>query len=102
MPLRILISLLLTCFYGTVPKDSTKLKAIEAPVFGYYGGNDNRVNATLKGTKTNMEKYGKTYEPEIYEGAGHAFMRRGAEADSDVANKKAHDEAWEHLLKNLN
>ncbi|MGB3776214.1 MAG: dienelactone hydrolase family protein [Leeuwenhoekiella sp.] len=88
-------------FYGTAPEALEKLKTINAPVYGYYGGEDNRVNATIDTITSVMKTYGKTYEPEIYEGAGHAFMRRGAESNSDSANKNAHDEAWERLLTKL-
>ncbi|HEA29238.1 MAG TPA: dienelactone hydrolase family protein [Leeuwenhoekiella sp.] len=88
-------------FYGTAPDNDQLLEQIGAPVYGYYGGEDNRVNATIEQTKELMSQYGKTYEPVIYDGAGHAFMRRGAEATSDAANKKAHDEAWERLLQKL-
>ncbi|MCM5663156.1 dienelactone hydrolase family protein [Galbibacter mesophilus] len=88
-------------FYGTAPKDTSILEKISSPVYGFYGGNDNRVNATIPETKAAMEKYGKTYKTEIYEGAGHAFMRSGAQEDADPANKKAHDKAWEKLLKLL-
>ncbi|QLE00149.1 dienelactone hydrolase family protein [Galbibacter sp. BG1] len=88
-------------FYGTAPEDKTMLKKITAPVYGFYGGNDNRVNATIPATKEAMEKFNKVYETEIYDGAGHAFMRSGAAPDADSANKVAHDKAWERLLKLL-
>ncbi|MCX2679249.1 dienelactone hydrolase family protein [Galbibacter sp. EGI 63066] len=89
-------------FYGTAPKDKSVLEQIKCPVYGFYGGNDNRVNSTIPDTEKAMEKYDKKYEHVIYDGAGHAFMRRGAESDADEANKTAHDKAWESLLKLLN
>lgn len=88
-------------FYGTAPDDALKLKSITVPIYGYYGGNDNRVNATIPRTDSIMQAAGLTYEYEIYDGAGHAFMRRGAEPDSDQANKEAHDKAWQLLLDKL-
>lgn len=88
-------------FYGTAPKDSTVYKNIKAPVFGFYGGNDNRVNSTIPDTEKYMKDNDKLYEHVIYEGAGHAFMRRGAQANSDKANKDAHDAAWKLLLEKL-
>lgn len=88
-------------FYGTAPRDSTVFANIKAPVYGFYGGNDNRVNSTIEDTKRYMDKEGKSYEYTIYEGAGHAFMRRGAQADGSPENKKAHDEAWIRLLEIL-
>lgn len=88
-------------FYGTAPKAAEVFSNIETPVYGFYGGNDNRVNATIKATDSLMKINNKVYEYEIYEGAGHAFMRRGAQEDTDSANKNAHDKAWERLLNLL-
>lgn len=88
-------------FYGTAPENSEALKQINAPVFGYYGGDDNRVNSTIEETRTHMIEYGKTYESVIYDGAGHAFMRRGEEADSNTANEVAYNKAWARLRAKL-
>ncbi len=88
-------------FYGTAPDDAEALAKIEAPVYGYYGGDDARVNATIDQTKEYMRAANNTYEPVIYEGAGHAFMRSGHQPDGGEANKKAHDAAWERLLNLL-
>ena len=88
-------------FYGTAPKDSSKISQINAPVYGYYGGNDNRVNSTIERTENLMRDTGKTYKYEIYENAGHAFMRSGHQLNAEEANKKAHDQAWKRLLQLL-
>ena len=51
-----------------------------------------------------MKKAGKTYEPVVYEGAGHGFMRAGEAPDANEANKKAREEAWKRwtsVLKKL-
>ena len=88
-------------FYGTAPKDATEISQINAPVYGYYGGNDNRVNSTIEQTEEFMNQAGNTYKYEIYENAGHAFMRSGHQTDGTEANKKAHDQAWKRLLKLL-
>ncbi len=88
-------------FYGTAPEDPDLINKIEIPVFGYYGGDDNRVNSTLEKTEQLMEEAGNKFEYEIYEGAGHAFMRSGHQADAKEANKEAHDKAWERLKKLL-
>jgi len=85
-------------FYGTGPQDAAGVAGIEAPVYGFYGGDDARVNATIDKTAELMKAAGKTYEPVIYEGAGHAFMRLGELPDATPANKKAHDEAWARWL----
>lgn len=85
-------------FYGTGPSTDEGVTGIEAPVHGFYGGDDARVNATIEATMALMDKQGKKFEPVIYPGAGHAFMRLGEEANPTEANRKARDEAWERLL----
>jgi carboxymethylenebutenolidase len=81
-------------FYGGGPQDAAGVAGIEAPVYGFYGGDDARVNATIPKTQELMDAAGKKFEPVIYEGAGHAFMRLGELPDATPANRKAHDAAW--------
>ena len=80
-------------FYGP-PPDKDSMKNIIAPVYGFYGGNDARIDATIPQTKQDMAAAGKTYDPVTYEGAGHGFMRAGEAPDAKDADKKARDEAW--------
>jgi len=88
-------------FYGTPPREEEALKRIQAPVYGFYGGDDARVTSTVENTRQRMEAAGKTYEPVVYEGAGHGFMRAGEEPDASEANRKAHEAGWERWLKLL-
>ena len=112
-------------FYGSAPTkedrtiDKAALERIQAPVYGFYAGNDVRINATLPATTEAMKELKRSYDPVIYEGAGHGFMRAGdapepkvpaakgdKEADDKAtadyqkaltaykANKRARDEAW--------
>lgn len=80
--------------YGTGPATDAEVARINCPVYGFYGGNDARVTATVEKTKGMMKQAGKTYEPTVYEGAGHGFMRAGEQPDASEPNKKAHDGAW--------
>ena len=91
-------------FYGGGPESKEAIAKIQCPVYGFYGGSDARVNATIPKSQELMKEAGRTYEPVIYAGAGHGFMRAGedptasdatpeAKAMKD-ANKKARDEAW--------
>jgi carboxymethylenebutenolidase len=51
-----------------------------------------------------MKAAGKTFEPVIYEGAGHGFMRSGEAPDGPPADREARTKAWERwreLLKKL-
>jgi carboxymethylenebutenolidase len=88
-------------FYGPPPaKDA--MARISAPVYGFYAGNDARISATIPDTSEQMKAAGKTYEPVVYDGAGHGFMRAGEAPDASDANRKARDEAWirwKRLLK---
>src|SRR5437762_2761938 len=80
-------------FYGPPPaKDA--MSRIKAPVYGFYGGNDARIDATIPDAIANMKAAGKTDEPVTYEGAGHGFMRAGEAPDASDANKKARTDAW--------
>ena len=74
---------------------------IACPVYGFYGGNDARVNATIPQSAALMKHAGKTYEPETYDGAGHGFLRVGEAPDAIEANKTAREEAWKRLKELL-
>ena len=80
-------------FYGG-PPEKEAMARIKAPVYGFYAGNDARIDATIPDTVTAMKTAGKTYEPVTYEGAGHGFMRAGEAPDASDANKKARADAW--------
>lgn len=88
-------------FYGTAPKDKSTFSKISTPIYGFYGANDNRVNASIPATEEAMEQNQKTYLPVIYQGAGHAYMRQGATQSASDEEKQAHDDSWERLLKIL-
>jgi len=81
-------------FYGTGPESEDAIARITCPVYGFYGENDNRVDATIPKSTELMKKAGKTYDPVIYSGAGHGFMRAGEAPDANPANKKAREDAW--------
>lgn len=81
-------------FYGG-PPTAEEMKKIKAPVYGFYGENDQRINATIPDTEKQMKEAGKIFEPVIYEGAGHGFMRAGQAPEASEANKKG----WQDGLK---
>ncbi len=78
-------------YYGTSP-EAAGLARVQAPVLGLYGGDDARVVATVGPAEAEMKKLGKVYEPHVYEGAGHGFLR--AQDDRGGANLKATQSAW--------
>ncbi len=88
-------------FYGTGPTDPVRVAHIKCPVYGFYGGNDNRVNATIPTSERLMKAAGKTYKPVVYDGAGHGFMRSGEQPGAEAANKKGRDAGWKRLLEIL-
>lgn len=92
-------------FYGTGPDSKEAIAKVNCPVYGFYGGNDARVDATIPKSRDLMKEAGKTYDPVTYEGAGHGFMRAGEDpGDTNSANKKGRDEAWvrwKSLLKRI-
>jgi carboxymethylenebutenolidase len=91
-------------FYGPTPDEASGVATIPCPVYGFYAENDERVNATIPKAKELMKTAGKRYEPVIYNGATHGFMREGEMPNANEANKKARDDAWARwkmLLKQL-
>ncbi|MDQ2869857.1 MAG: dienelactone hydrolase family protein [Acidobacteriota bacterium] len=78
-------------YYGASPEPAQMAKT-GAPVVGFYGGDDARITATIPATEAEMKKNGKSYEPHVYDGAGHGFLR--AQQDRDGANSKATADAW--------
>lgn len=113
-------------FYGNAPSSAEEIGRINCPVYGFYGGNDARINAAIPKTEELMKAAGKTYEPIIYESGRHGFMRAGeapppekpaakgeAEADQKAAanyerdqashagNKQARDAAWPRVKQIL-
>ncbi len=87
-------------FYGPPPPDAA-LAAIHAPVYGFYAGNDARISSTVPAATAAMKTAGKQYEPVVYDGAGHGFMRAGEAPDATPENRKARDEAFARLLEKL-
>jgi len=80
-------------FYGP-PPPTADLKSIACPVYGFYGESDNRITSTVDGTKSAMKDAGKTYQPTVFDGAGHGFMRMGEDPGGSAANKAAREKSW--------
>lgn len=85
-------------YYGTSP-DPEALRTIRAPVFGHYGGDDARVNATVGPAAVRMKELGKTFLAHTYPGAGHGFLR--AQDGRDGANLAAAEKAWPATIEYL-
>ena len=87
-------------FYGRAVSTEDVPK-ISAPVYGFYGESDNRINATIDATKSAADAANVTYEPVIYEDVGHAFLRRGMAEDANDAQKAATKSAWDRWVSLL-
>lgn len=85
-------------YYGTSP-EAGELATLNAPVLGLYGGDDARVDATIEPASLEIKKLGKSFEYELFEGAGHGFLR--AQSDRNGANLKATERAWPRMLEFL-
>jgi len=96
-------------YYGQAPTDappaargaaptpyevSERVANVKAPIIGFYGGlaQDARIGTTVAPTEAKMKALGKTYEPHIFDGAAHGFLR--AQTGNDGANMKATEQAW--------
>ena len=88
-------------FYGSGPEAAGDIARIQCPVYGFYGGNDARVNATIPKSEELMKQAGTKYEPVTYDGAGHGFMRAGEAPDASEANKRAREAAWKRCKEIL-
>lgn len=82
-------------YYGSSP-EAAALDSVRAPVLGLYGSEDARVNATIERAATALSAAGRTFEQEIYPGAGHGFLRQ--QSGQDGANLTASRAAWQRTV----
>jgi carboxymethylenebutenolidase len=80
-------------YYGPMP-DSLDYSKAKTPILGLYGGNDNRVNSGIDKAKAELAKRQVTYDPHIFDGAGHGFLRQQSGSAQAPGNMKAAEEAW--------
>ena len=77
-------------FYGPIP-DLAAVPGIQAPVLAVYGETDQRITSMLPAIREAMERHGKTFEPLVLAGAGHAFHN---DTNPDRYHAEAAREAW--------
>jgi carboxymethylenebutenolidase len=89
-------------YYGTPPSNDA-LTNVACPILGLYGQDDARVTSTVEATTKAMAELKKSYEPHVFDNAGHGFLRQ--QSGKDGANLKASQQAWPEtvafLKKNL-
>lgn len=83
-------------YYGPMPTDPAAYAKAKTPILGLYGGNDNRVDANIPVAEAQLKKLGVSYQPNVFDGAGHGFLRN--QAGQDGGNFKATEQAWPKTL----
>ena len=83
-------------FYGSSPEETADYRRIRAPVLGLYGGDDERVNVTIPIAAREMARNGKHFETEVFDGAGHGFLR--IQEERGGANREASEHAWRRAV----
>jgi len=99
---------------GHIAAQPDVLARIKAPILGLYGEDDARVNTTIDPAVTEMKRLGKSYQHEIYPGAGHAFLENQRRSDvwtemgarswanrEEGANLAATSKAWPRTVQFL-
>jgi len=81
-------------FYGSAPA-AEKVAELRCPVIGFYGASDARINEGISGFSSAAEKHGKSYEPLVLPGAGHAFFNDTRPSYHAGAAR----ESWARLLE---
>ena len=78
-------------YYGGV-RSADQLGTPRAPIFAMYGGDDQRVDATIPLVDSLARVRGFTFERRVFPGAGHGFLRQ--QDGRDGKNLAASREAW--------
>lgn len=78
-------------YYGTSPATAS-LSNVHVPVLGLYAGDDARVDATIPAADSAMRALGRPFEPHVFAGAGHGFLRQ--QDGKNGANLAATRQAW--------
>jgi len=83
-------------YYGVSPSREA-LSNVRAPVLGLYGDNDARVNATIAPADSALHALGRTYQHQVFPGAGHGFLRQ--QDGQNGANLEASRAAWPRTVQ---
>jgi len=82
-------------YYGRLVTDPEELKAVQAPVLGIFGSEDQGIPVeTVREFEKAMKELGKDVRVHVYEGADHAF----ANPSGTRYNAEAAEDAWAKTL----
>ncbi|MGI9265454.1 MAG: dienelactone hydrolase family protein [Gammaproteobacteria bacterium] len=85
-------------FYGQVTNDEDKLRPINSPILGLFGGEDKGIKvASVKAFDAALSRLRKDYEIHIYPGVGHAF----ANPTGNNYDQAAAKDAWRRTVEFL-
>ncbi len=83
-------------FCGASP-DKDSIARVKGTVFGFYAGNDERVNATVPPAQAAAKAANVVFEAVTYAGVGPGFMQSGDAPDAKPADKLARGYALERM-----
>jgi carboxymethylenebutenolidase len=83
-------------FCGVSP-DKDSIARVKSSIFGFYAGNDERVNTTVPPAQAAAKAADVVFEAVTYDGVGPAFMQAGDAPDAKPADKLAHGYALERM-----
>jgi len=89
-------------FYGQVTNDDEKLRVLDSPLLGFFGGADRGISVdSVNAFEAALQRLRKDHEIHIYPNVGHAF----ANPTGNNYNRDAAEDAWirtlEFLARNL-
>ncbi len=85
-------------FYGQVTNDDEKLRVLDSPLLGFFGGADRGISVdSVNAFETALQRLRKDYEIHIYPNVGHAF----ANPTGNNYNRDAAEDAWNRTLEFL-
>jgi carboxymethylenebutenolidase len=85
-------------YYGQVTDDEDRLSPLQVPILGLFGSEDRGIKLeSVRGFEAALERLGKNYEIQVYEGAGHAF----ANPSGNNFNAEYAEDAWNRTLEFL-
>lgn len=77
------------------------MQNIAGPVLAFYGETDSRINQNIPAIEAAMKQYNKTFESQIYPGAGHAFNNDTGQAYNAAAAQDAYRRSVAFFTANL-
>jgi carboxymethylenebutenolidase len=85
-------------YYGQVTDDEDRLSPVEVPILGLFGSEDSGIKLeSVQRFEGALERLGKDFEIQVYDGAGHAF----ANPSGRNFNAEYAEDAWNRTLRFL-